>query len=156
MPVGRSHPRRVSSRMALNLGFRYDYFSRYTAHAPGEPDNGPHIVNLAGLTLPNFQTTGFRPFDNPYESDAFNVGPHVGFAYNPDGQSRTVIRGGFATMFQPLNGEIEKNMTPKYRPSVARRPSRSASAGTMRQPMMVPSERTIVPYDASNPARGTA
>jgi hypothetical protein len=101
---------RVSSRLTLNLGLRYDYFSRFTAHGPGGPDSGPYIVNLAGLTLPDFRSQGFRPFDNPYESDGLNLGPRIGFAYNPDGKSKTVIRGGFATMYQPLNGEIEKNM----------------------------------------------
>ena len=34
----------------------------------------------------------------------------MGFAYNAGGQGKTVVRGGFATMYQPLNGEIEKNM----------------------------------------------
>src|SRR5204863_8543600 len=62
---------------------------------------------------------------------------------------------GWKNMY-PNPSEIEKNMTPKYRASVVGRPSRSASVGTMRQPMMVPNERTIVPYDASVAARGTA
>jgi TonB dependent receptor len=101
---------RVSSRLTLNLGLRYDYFSRFTAHGPGKPGSPPYILNFTGLTLPTFQYSGFRPFDNPYESDPINIGPRIGFAFNPDGQSKTVIRGGFATMFQPLNGEIEKNM----------------------------------------------
>ncbi len=101
---------RVSPRLTLNLGLRYDYFSRFTAHAPGDSSRGPYIINLDGLTLPSFHYTGFRPFANPYESDAFNLGPRLGFAYSVDQQSKTVLRGGFATTFQPLNGEIEKNM----------------------------------------------
>jgi hypothetical protein len=41
-----------------------------------------------------------RDRNNPYESDAgINLGPRVGFAYNPDGQSRTVLRGGVGVFF---------------------------------------------------------
>ncbi|MEO7653974.1 MAG: TonB-dependent receptor, partial [Bryobacteraceae bacterium] len=101
---------RVNSRLTLNLGVRYDFFSRFTSHAPGDSSRGPYIINLDGLTLPTFRYSGFRPFTNPYENDALNIGPRVGFAYSVDKESKTVVRGGFATTFQPLNGEIEKNM----------------------------------------------
>ena len=69
---------RVNSRLTLNLGLRYDYFSRFTAHGPGKPDTPPYILNFAGLTLPDFQSSGFRPFDNPYESDPDQYRPARG------------------------------------------------------------------------------
>ncbi len=99
---------RVTSRLIVNLGLRYDYFSNLTADKNGDP-NSPHIYNPDGLGLPGFIVGPFRPVDNPYNRDALNLGPRVGFAWNPDGQSRTVIRGGFATLFTHITGEITKN-----------------------------------------------
>ncbi len=99
---------RVTPRLTLNLGLRYDYFSNLTADKNGDP-NSPHIYNPDGLRLPGFIVGPFRPVDNPYNRDALNLGPRVGFAWNPDGQSRTVIRGGFATLFTYLSGEISLN-----------------------------------------------
>ena len=100
---------RVRPGLTLNLGVRYDYFGHLTVNGPGT-SGPPHIYNIADLTLPTFQYTKLRPVDNPYESDRFNIGPRMGFAYNPKGSGKTVIRGGFGAMFLPLNGEIPKNM----------------------------------------------
>lgn len=98
---------RASPKLTLNLGLRYDYFSNLTANKDRE--RGPHVYNPNGLTFPDFRVGAFRPVNNPYDKDAFNMGPRFGFAYNPDGKSKTVIRGGFATLFTYLNGEIVKN-----------------------------------------------
>src|SRR5262249_48756727 len=35
--------------------------------------------------------------------DHVNFGPRFGFAYNPDGKAKNVIRGGFGVMFAPRN-----------------------------------------------------
>ncbi len=99
---------RVTPRLTLNLGLRYDYFSNFTAGKPGDFKSPPHVLNPL-VRLPDFQITGFRPVDNPYNRDGFNLGPRFGFAYNPDGQSKTVVRGGFAALFTPIVGEIIKN-----------------------------------------------
>jgi outer membrane receptor protein involved in Fe transport len=99
---------RVTPRLTLNLGLRYDYFSNFTAGKPGDPKSPPHVFNPL-IRLPDFQVTGFRPVNNPYDRDGFNLGPRFGFAYNPDGQSKTVIRGGFAALYTPIVGEIIKN-----------------------------------------------
>src|SRR5581483_3881711 len=47
-------------------------------------------------------------------------------------------------------------MTTKYSASVARRPNRSASGGSAKQPAMVPTDSTIVPYDANRAASAAA
>jgi len=100
---------RMKPSLTLNLGMRYDYFGHWVANGPGGKGAPPHIYNPADMTLPNFQFTTFRPVEDPYDSDPLNFGPHLGFAYNPGGHGKTVVRGGFATMFMGVNGEVGKS-----------------------------------------------
>lgn len=92
---------RVSPRLVLNLGFRYDFYSNMVAK-PSTSDP----AGFFNLTPP----TDWRKFDfgptmdpnRPYDHDKVNLGPRFGFAYDLHGQSKTVIRGGFGVLFNPL------------------------------------------------------
>ena len=90
---------RVSSKLTVNLGMRYDFYSNFVAHGEdGTPDAGlynPSFLSMNG----RFDVGPFRPRSSPYENDAKNFGPRVGFSYNPDGKGKTAIRGGFGVMF---------------------------------------------------------
>jgi outer membrane receptor protein involved in Fe transport len=92
---------RVSPKLVVNLGVRYDYFSKFVAEPSTDAPAG--LFNLDGLIDPQTFTFGpFRDPMDPFEDDAVNIGPRLGFAYNPDGQSKNVVRGGFGVMFSPL------------------------------------------------------
>ena len=92
---------RLTSRLVLNLGVRYDYFSNFVA----EP-----VTNFpAGLYNPdglrdeaNFIFGPFRDPRDPFEPDPINVGPRFGFAWTADEAGRIVVRGGAGVMFSPL------------------------------------------------------
>ena len=62
---------RVGDRLKLNLGLRYEYF--------GRPKANPN---------PDLPLTG------SFASDTNNFAPRLGFAFDPTGSGRTVIRGG--------------------------------------------------------------
>ena len=62
---------RLTDRLKLNLGLRYEYF--------GRPDSNPNPA-LA-------QTAAFP-------TDANNFGPRIGLAFDPTGGGRTVLRAG--------------------------------------------------------------
>jgi|GEM_PF-316320 len=90
---------RVSSKLVLNLGLRYDFYSNNVVHPTGSV---PVVIkNLSPPTdLRKFDFGPPRPFDNPIEHDRWvNLGPRLGFAYDFDGKGKTVVRGGFGVLF---------------------------------------------------------
>ena len=94
---------RVTSKLVINMGVRYDWFSRYVFEGT-DPENPAGIINLDGLPDPSFTFGAPRSADRIFEDDAkLNLGPRVGFAYNPDGGGHTVLSGGWGMMFQPLD-----------------------------------------------------
>jgi len=94
---------RVNSKLVINMGVRYDWFSRYMFEGT-DPENPAGIINLDGEPDPSFQFGPVRTADRIFEDDAnINLGPRAGFAYNPDGGGHTVISGGWGMMFQPLD-----------------------------------------------------
>jgi len=75
---------RVSPRLTLNLGLRWDY----------EQFPEPFLVNPA---LPQ---TANRP------SDKNNFGPRIGFATDLSGDGKTSLRGGYGIYYGRINGTI--------------------------------------------------
>ena len=90
---------RVASNLTVNLGMRYDFYSNFVATGEGgTPDAG--LYNPGSLSMDGSFTVGaFRPRSSPFDHDAKNFGPRIGFSYNPDGKGKTAIRGGFGAMF---------------------------------------------------------
>ncbi len=97
---------RATSKLTLNLGLRYDFYSNWRSTGKaGTPAAGLH--NPSFLSMDGRFTVGpFRPVDSPFGHDPFNLGPRLGFAYNPDGRGTTAIRGGFGAMFTHNTAEI--------------------------------------------------
>jgi hypothetical protein len=78
---------------------RYDFYSNVVVKPTGEIP-----VAIVNLTPPSdwskFDFGPPRPFDRPIEHDGWtNLGPRFGFAFNPDGRGKTVIRGGYGMLF---------------------------------------------------------
>lgn len=79
---------RVTQRLIVNMGMRWDYFS-----VPKERDG--RLFNRA-------QPFGTGPYTDPnaiWEPDYNNFAPRLGFAYTMNESGKTVLRGG-AGMFQ--------------------------------------------------------
>jgi hypothetical protein len=91
---------RVSRKLVLNLGVRYDYFNHMLVESRDSTE--ANLYNLDGLRTYDFQFGPFRDVSNPINSDGgINLAPRIGFAFNPDGRSKTVLRGGVGVMFTP-------------------------------------------------------
>ncbi len=97
---------KVSPKLVLNLGLRYDFFGRMTVRGL-DGGKSPALYNPPFIDFPNFVLGPFRHMvDDGYDNDAKNFGPRFGFAYNPDGKGKIVVRGGFGIMFSPPNLSI--------------------------------------------------
>lgn len=93
---------RVNKKLVLNLGLRYDYYG--VMHVYPTSNLPVQVVNLDSPTAfsPERMTFGaLRDAQKPYNPDAANFGPRVGFAWTIDEKGDTVIRGGSGVLFSP-------------------------------------------------------
>jgi len=134
---------RVSRKLVLNLGVRYDRYGHFVARPwDGEPLPESHpekaqerwggfvakplnwppgtpasLVNLDGLIDPqNFVWGPLRDPKNPFNSDNLSIAPRLGFAYTMNSQGDFVMRGGFGvnfTGFDPSTYEEYVQTSPK-------------------------------------------
>jgi hypothetical protein len=72
---------RVTSRLTVNLGARYEFWTNPV---------GDKLWDLNAIS----NVPGVITFANP-TTDTNNIAPRVGFAYDPTGSGKTSIRGGF-------------------------------------------------------------
>lgn len=84
---------RINHQLTLNYGVRYEYSAPWT-EVNGKLSN---FVPGEGVITP-----AAPGWDGLYHPDRNNFGPRFGFAYDPQGTGRTVIRGGFGILYETL------------------------------------------------------
>ena len=99
---------KITPKLTLNLGLRWDYFSPFHEVQDRWSFLNPNIVNPATGNLGALQFAGHRGdgiscnCSTPVNSYFKNIGPRLGFAYSVD--EKTVIRGGFAIAYSRAGG----------------------------------------------------
>ena len=115
---------RVSQKLTLNLGLRWEYFGPPSNFQPNLDSNfyfGPPTTPI--VTTSN---NPFFPLNNPYyarlatgsfqtrhpiwNQDTNNFGPHVGFAYDAFRSGKLVVRGGFGMMYDRIYNNLFENI----------------------------------------------
>ena len=88
---------KITPRLTLNLGMRYDYFQPYTQVDDKFVNIEQNGFIVAGITTPETSAYG-RGLIAP---DRNNWAPRVGFAYSPTFLNDAVIRGAYGWFYTP-------------------------------------------------------
>jgi hypothetical protein len=104
---------RIGSRLTLNLGLRYDYFTPIvdTEDRRAIYDFNDNIIKVVGENgIPR----------SGYQSDRDNFAPRLGFAFLPFGTPRLVTRGGYGIFYdkENWNSHAGLNNQPMFRTSL--------------------------------------
>ncbi|WP_348267100.1 TonB-dependent receptor [Edaphobacter paludis] len=95
---------KVTPRLTLNLGLRYDLFT-----FPYEVNNNQSDFDLATQTL---QVAGANGISRSIVHTNFkNFAPRVGFAYDLTGEGKTVLRGGYGIYYFLDRGGVGKQLS---------------------------------------------
>jgi hypothetical protein len=111
---------RVSSRLTLNAGLRYEFFGPPSETLGRLPNFDPAVASadvppagsFSGFLIPSnypgtvpegvTRTSG----SNFWNKDYKDLGPRLGFALRLPGKAPTVLRGGYGIYYQRLSGEL--------------------------------------------------
>jgi hypothetical protein len=92
---------KVSARLTLNLGLRWEYNG-----VPYEKHDRLAIYDFASNSLIPVGVNGARLYPRQFT----NFGPRAGFAYDPFGSGKTVVRGGFGIYYDQPTTNVVTNM----------------------------------------------
>jgi hypothetical protein len=104
---------KVNNKLSLSLGLRWEYFGPQHSANPNVESNFyfgqgatyfDQIRNGFVATTPNSPTHGL------WESKKNNFGPHIGFAYDPFGNGKWSVRGGYAISYERNFGNVTYNV----------------------------------------------
>ena len=88
---------KVTSRLTMTLGLRYDYFQRYK-----QKDDKFVNIELNGFHLGKTVTPKTSQYGRELMApDGNNFGPRFGFAWRPRIAGETVVRGGYGIYYTP-------------------------------------------------------
>ncbi|MBZ5614195.1 MAG: TonB-dependent receptor [Acidobacteriia bacterium] len=116
---------RVTPRLTVNLGLRWEYFGPPHNVQPGITSNlyfGLPVTPYANSSTNQFfpstspffasvSTASFQVRDNSvWNKDTNNFGPRVGFAFDVFGNQKLVMRAGFGLMYDRIYNNIFENI----------------------------------------------
>ena len=104
---------RVTNRLTVNLGLRYEFFG--TQHNTDESlDSNFYPSNNSNQFLStregSVQLAKDSPIGRLWKRDLNNFAPRVGFAWDPTGNRRFSIRGGYSIAYERNFGNVTFNV----------------------------------------------
>jgi hypothetical protein len=127
---------KLTPRLTINLGARYDY----------EAIPAPY-ADLSGTSAGTLAITTSHP------TDKNNIAPRIGFAYDPFGLGKTVVRGGYGMYFGRIPNAVilngyENTGSPNSQstPSFTTSNTAAAALPTLQTPPTAPAPGTRTAY----------
>jgi hypothetical protein len=92
---------KVRSNLVLNIGLRWDFYG-----APKEQDRLQGTIDRINLANTQSLVSDFKVVRTSqwYNSDKNNFAPRIGFAWDPRGNGKTSIRGGYGIFYDRIIG----------------------------------------------------
>ena len=116
---------RISSRLTLNLGLRWDYFGpphnfkdgtdsnlfTGSTQTPIVTDSENGFFPLDNVVIAGFATSSFQIRNHEiWNKDTNNFAPRLGFAWDAFGKQKFVVRGGFGIAYDRMYNNIFENL----------------------------------------------
>lgn len=105
---------RVSRRLTLNLGLRWEYYGVQTSNDQSLASNfffGPGSNFAQQIRSGRVLTVPESPNHTLWNPDYKNFGPRVGFAWDVFGDATTSLRGGYGISFEGNFSQVYRNLS---------------------------------------------
>jgi hypothetical protein len=109
---------KISSRLTLNLGLRYEFNTRYTevqnrySYFDRQYPGGRLLLAGSGKAFiaPNTIVPGPETPRGLYPANKRDFGPRIGIAFRPFGDNRTAIRAGYGIFYSMVDGQATRQL----------------------------------------------
>ena len=104
---------RVTPRLTLNLGLRYEYYGVQKNKNPNLDSNFYYpggVITPQAVAGGSVQLAPNSPVGGLYKPDRNNFGPRVGFAWDIFGNGKTSLRGGYGIAYERNFGNVTYNV----------------------------------------------
>ena len=93
---------KVTHRLTVNLGLRYDYQQWPVERYNGASNFNPFVVDSVSKLLGRMEYAGVNYARSAFEPDRNDLAPRIGLAWDLTGKGRTVFRAGYAIFYPSI------------------------------------------------------